>query len=93
LKFAFTLCFVLVLSGCESDADFWRPYQLLTGTVASPVPQEVQTTSKDPHCDSVARQRASDAIANGFDTSLAELIYRGTYSDCVAWNEAHPSSR
>lgn len=41
------------------------------------------------HCKAVARQRASDARANGYSFGMADTIYDGTYKDCVAWDMQH----
>jgi hypothetical protein len=41
--------------------------------------------SDDEHCHSVARERADDALANGYDFNIAGRVYQETYDDCVAW--------
>jgi hypothetical protein len=51
---------------------------------AAPVPNAV-----DAHCQAVAHQRAADAHANGFSFKMADVIYEGTYKDCVAWDAQH----
>lgn len=37
------------------------------------------------HCLAVARERADDALANGYAFDIEESVYRETYGDCVAW--------
>jgi hypothetical protein len=46
----------------------------------------------DTHCESVAKQRAEDAGASGLDRETQEIVRRGAYADCLAWDEAHPGS-
>lgn len=88
---------VLPLAGCESDADFWAPYDYVVDSArsaagwdaapqlsAAPVQQ-----AEDPHCRKVAYARAADARANGFDDDTREAIYSGTYRDCLKWNRTH----
>ena len=36
-------------------------------------------------CWEVARTRMNDAAANNYDPSLQQVIFRGTYQDCVLW--------
>jgi hypothetical protein len=43
----------------------------------------------DVHCKAVAHQRAADARANGYTFDMADVIYAGTYKDCVAWDSQH----
>lgn len=47
----------------------------------------------DAHCDAVAKQRADDAAASGLDRDTQEVVRRGTYANCLAWDAAHPMSR
>jgi len=46
--------------------------------------------ASDTHCQAVARQRAEDAAASGLDPETQEIVRRGAYADCAAWNAAHP---
>jgi hypothetical protein len=41
------------------------------------------------HCQAVAHQRAADARANGYSFEMEDLIYDGTYKDCVQWDSRH----
>jgi hypothetical protein len=43
----------------------------------------------DAHCKAVARQRAADARANGYSFNMADVVYDGTYKDCVVWDTLH----
>jgi hypothetical protein len=45
----------------------------------------------DAHCKAVAHQRAADARANGYSFSMADVVYDGTYKDCVVWDTLHGS--
>jgi hypothetical protein len=44
------------------------------------------TNTIDTHCQAVARQRASDARANGYSFEMESTVYDGTYKTCVAWD-------
>jgi hypothetical protein len=62
-----------------------------------PSPPPMQPASAGPppiplvntHCQAVARQRAADARANGYSFEMEDLIYDGTYKDCVQWDSRH----
>lgn len=41
------------------------------------------------HCKGVARQRADDALANGFDRTTMDAIYEGALQQCLEWSSAH----
>lgn len=84
----------LLLAGCESDEEFWRPYHYVTDhyLTSSAVPDEGGDPSRAPpnaHCVAVAQQRARDATANGYDNDIVAAIYRGSYRDCAAWDAQH----
>ena len=36
-------------------------------------------------CSAVARQRASDVAAQGFDEETQKAVFDGTYADCAKW--------
>jgi len=63
--------------------------------VPSPPPMQPASASPPPiplvntHCQAVARQRAADARANGYSFEMEDLIYDGTYKDCVQWDSRH----
>jgi hypothetical protein len=84
----------LLLAGCETDEDFWRPYHYLAGDERAGAEQNARATktsrSYDTKCVAVARQRALDARENGYDIDMENTIYQGTYKDCVAWDSRHP---
>src|SRR5205807_2306098 len=61
--------------------------------VAVPGPPAASSTfGSDMHCEAVARQRADDAAASGLDRNTQEIVLRGAFADCVAWDRAHPAS-
>lgn len=37
------------------------------------------------NCTQVAQQRMNDAASNGYDTDDQQIVFRGTYDDCVQW--------
>ena len=66
-------------------------------TTPPPAPDVSQTQPQiaaapnpvDTHCRAVAHQREADARANGFSFEMSDLVYEGTYKDCVAWQTQH----
>jgi hypothetical protein len=52
---------------------------------SSPVTTEDAPASGELYCSAIARQRADDAIANGYDFDIEEGIYRETRDDCMSW--------
>jgi len=64
------------------------PAAMPAAAVAAPLPP-----SPDMHCQAVARQHAEDAAASGLDEETQEIVRRGTYANCMAWDVAHPQSR
>jgi hypothetical protein len=53
--------------------------------LAAPVPPV-----SNARCEAVARQRTEDAAASGLDRETQEIVRRGAYADCAAWDAAHP---
>lgn len=93
LRTIIVLAAALVLAGCETDEDFWRPYHYVMNEVR-PAPARAALAQRnanpiDAHCRAVARQRAADAGANGYSLEMENTIYAGTYKDCVSWDTAH----
>jgi len=86
LRFVFLGAVVLCLAGCESDADFWPAFGD-SQPAASATP-----AYDDAHCQAIAYERAADAKANGYDDELREIVYSGTYAECVAWDKQHPEA-
>lgn len=48
-----------------------------------------QEPAPDSHCSAVARQRAEDALANGYGFGIEDTVYRESYADCISWRERH----
>ena len=44
----------------------------------------------DAHCIAVARERANDALANGYGFQIEESVFQESYADCVAWRAGKP---
>ena len=64
-----------------------------TAPIVAPAPLAASSTfASDTHCEAVARQRADDAAASGLDRDTQEIVLRGAFADCVAWDRAHPAS-
>jgi hypothetical protein len=60
--------------------------------VAPPAAEVAAVAPPSPynaHCKAVAHQRAADARANGYTFDMADVIYDGTYKDCLAWDTRH----
>jgi hypothetical protein len=45
----------------------------------------------DAHCSAVARERANDALANGYGLQIEESVFQESYDDCVAWRARKPN--
>lgn len=58
-----------LLMGCGSPAP---PKPLTAGLASRP-------------CAKVAQIRMDDARVNGIDAKTQQAVFRGTYTDCVAW--------
>lgn len=89
-----TIIFVaaaILLAGCETDDDSWRPSHYIANEERGPAAQPQTVDTIDLHCQGVARQRAADARANGYSLDMEKTIYDGTYKDCVAWDASHRS--
>ena len=65
----------VLLDGCGGDLSKSAP---VAATVQVPF-------SDDEHCRAVARERADDALANGYDFNIEERVYQETSDDCRAW--------
>ena len=94
LRFAFICAAALCLAGCESDEDFWQPYNdAVSGVFGDAAPTTAAATapedSEADHCRKVAYARAADAKANGFDDEMREQVYTGTYQNCITWARDH----
>lgn len=47
-------------------------------------------TSDSAHCGAVARERANDALMNGYGFRIAESVSQEAYQDCLAWRSPVP---
>jgi hypothetical protein len=47
-------------------------------------------TARNARCDDLAKSRAADAAANGYDDDIQKAVHDGSYADCVSWQSAHP---
>jgi hypothetical protein len=90
LRFVFIGALALSLAGCESDADFWQPVDNAWPFGDS---QPAPPAYDNAHCQAIAYERAADAKANGYDDESREIVYSGTYAECVAWDKQHPEAR
>jgi hypothetical protein len=88
---------MLLVGGCET-VDFWQPIVRVFGRQGRHHETEAppKTTNSNPgtgvpraDCREVAKERSTDAEANGYDLETAETVYKGTYADCVAWQKKH----
>jgi hypothetical protein len=62
----------------------------LTGCGASdPGSSFPNSVGANANCSAVARDRASDAGAEGEDSQTQNYVFEHTYSDCTAWHLAH----
>jgi hypothetical protein len=67
----------MLLHGCSSD--FPEPSFV-------PATSNAGTLAPDgAHCRAVARERADDALANGYGFGIEESVYQETYDDCLTW--------
>lgn len=59
----------------------------------APPPSAAQPGPAAPQarCEAVGAQRAADAAANGLDHEMQEIVRRGAFTDCVAWDTLHPA--
>ena len=82
----------MFLASCETDSG-WRPHTdsaLEEHLPAKPIRNTAKAADpNDSYCRGIANQRADDAKVNRFGADIQNLIYRGTYKDCVAWLSQH----
>ena len=69
-------------AGCASDVQQFPtvPVQVASGAA----------TAEDTHCRAVARDRANDALANGYGFQIGESIFQESYRDCMTWRAGKP---
>jgi len=85
---------VLLLTGCESDDDYWGATQSAVEG-AWPFSESNTTTTTaatapvNERCAAVAYARRADAKANGFDDDMLVEVYQRTYAECAAWDRGH----
>ncbi len=85
------LALVVLLTGCV-DADrsgivAFAPATPNSSLISISTESAADVSSKtDQYCRNVADTRASDAGAQGFDSSIQQSVYREAYADCVHWS-------
>jgi len=70
------------LAGCGTEV---QPPNV-TGVGATQV-----IAPEDAHCGAVARERANDALVNGYGLQIEESVFQESYSDCMAWRVRKPN--
>jgi hypothetical protein len=92
LRLLFVSAAILLLAGCDTDSG-WRPHSDSATDEprsAKPIRNAAKLANpNDSHCREIATQRADDAKDNRFNAEIQNLIYRGTYKDCIAWSAQH----
>lgn len=71
-----------LLCGCGSES---QEPPLMSGPAAA-----TGISPDDAHCRAVARQRANDALANGYGFEIEDSVYLETYRDCAEWRARKP---
>jgi hypothetical protein len=71
-----------LLAGCATDV---QQSSAIPGT-----PAEEAVSPDDAHCRSVARQRANDALVNGYGLQIQQSVFREAYQDCMTWRGGRP---
>jgi hypothetical protein len=71
------LAAVPLLHACGSDRQ--EPLSRSETIDASPLSPDQE------HCRAVARERADDALANGYGLEVEDSMYRETYDECISW--------
>lgn len=55
---------------------------IVSGCAHAPAPRAPVAATG---CGAVAMTRMKDAAANNYEPEMQQVIYRGTYQDCLAW--------
>ena len=53
-------------------------------------PVQAEAVPDDVHCSAVARQRADDALTNGYSFQIEASVFQEAYQDCMAWRAPKP---
>lgn len=77
IRFFLWLAAAGLLVGCGTETE--QP------TVNLAIPPPEATTSDSLHCGAVARERADDALMNGYGFQIEESVFQEAYQDCMAW--------
>lgn len=72
-----------VLAGCGTEMD----QSPTSGGSAAPAGM----SPVEAHCSAVARERADDALMNGYGFQIEESVFREAYEDCMAWRAPKPA--
>jgi hypothetical protein len=54
------------------------------------IPAEEAATPDGAHCSAVARERANDALSNGYGFRIEESVFQEAYQDCMVWRGRRP---
>jgi hypothetical protein len=77
IRFGLLLVATALLGGCGSES---QEPPAISGPAAA-----LGISPEDVHCRAVARQRATDALANGYGFEIEDSVYQETYRDCMDW--------
>jgi hypothetical protein len=71
-----------LLAGCGTDTH--QP------AANGEIPAQGAATPDGIHCSAVARERANDALTNGYGFQIEESVFQEAYQDCMAWRARRP---
>ena len=54
---------------------------------AAPAPTQTHAPLASKACSAVAQARMNDAAANNYDAAMQEAVFRGSYEECVRWQD------
>jgi len=71
-----------LLAGCGTEAE--QP------TANPDIATQQGATPDSAHCSAIARERADDALMNGYGFRVAGSVSQEAYQDCMAWRSRGP---
>lgn len=77
IRFFLLAAGAVFLVGCGAETE--QP------TIKATIPPEGAAASGDAHCSAVARERADDALMNGYGFRIEQSVFQEAYEDCVVW--------